>query len=37
MFEIAVQFMVQLVDLLPGVIILYVLFDLVGHLLFGRR
>lgn len=37
MFEIAIQFMVQLVDLLPGVIVIYVLFDLVGNLLFGRR
>lgn len=37
MFEIATQLMVQLVDLLPGAIVIYILFDLIGNLLFGKR
>ena len=37
MFEIAIQLMLQLVDLLPGVIVIYILFDLTGSLLFGKR
>lgn len=37
MFEIAIQLMIQLVGLLPGVIVIYILFDLVGSLLFGKR
>lgn len=37
MFDIAIQFMVQLVDLIPGVIALYLIFDLLGSLLFGKR
>ena len=37
MFEIAIQFMVQLVDLIPGVIGIYLIFDLMGSLLFGKR
>lgn len=36
MFEASMQFMVQLVDLIPGVIGVYVLFDLLGSLLFGK-
>lgn len=36
MFEASLQFMVQLVDLIPGVIGVYVLFDLLGSLLFGK-
>lgn len=37
MFEIASQFMVQLVNLMPAVFGIYVLFDLIGSLLFGKR
>lgn len=37
MFDIATQFMVQLVDLLPAVIGIYVIFDFMGSLLFGKR
>ena len=37
MFEIASQFMVQLVNLIPAVFGIYVLFDLIGSLLFGKR
>lgn len=37
MFEVAMQFMVQLVDFIPGVIVLYVIFDLMGSLIFGKR
>ncbi len=37
MFEIAIQFMEQLVGLMPGVFGLYVLFDFMGMLLFDRR
>ena len=37
MFEIAMQFMEQLVDLIPGFIVIYVLFDLTGSLLFGKK
>ena len=37
MFDIAIQFMIQLVDLIPGVIGLYLIFDFMGSLLFGKR
>lgn len=37
MFEIAKTFMVQLIDFMPGLIALYVLFDFLGSLLFGKR
>lgn len=37
MFDIATQFMVQLVDLIPAVIGIYLIFDLTGSLLFGKR
>lgn len=37
MFEIAIQFMVQLVNYMPAVFGIYVLFDLMGSLLFGRN
>jgi hypothetical protein len=37
MFEIAIQFMVQLVNYIPAVFGIYVLFDLMGSLLFGRN
>lgn len=37
MFDIVVILMQQLVSLLPGLIALYILFDLIGALLFERR
>lgn len=37
MFEITLQFMSQLIELIPGIIGLYVIFDFVGSLLFSRR
>lgn len=37
MFDIATNFMVQLVDLIPAVIGIYLIFDLMGSLLFGKR
>lgn len=37
MFDIAITFMKQLVELIPPIFGIYVLFDLIGGLLFGRR
>lgn len=37
MFEVATTFLEQLITLIPGFIGLYVLFDLIGALLFGKR
>ena len=37
MFDIATQFMVQLVGLIPAVMGIYLIFDLMGSLLFGKR
>lgn len=37
MFDVSIQFMVQLVGLLPAVFAIYILFDLLGSLLFGKR
>lgn len=37
MFEIIETLLIQLIDLMPGLIALYVLFDLIGSLLFGKR
>lgn len=37
MFDIALQFMSQLVDLIIPMIGLYILFDWVGTFLFGRK
>lgn len=36
MFEVAIEFMVQMVELIPGVFGLYILFDFLGSLLFGK-
>lgn len=36
MFEASLVFMEQLIELIPGVIGIYVLFDLIGSLLFGK-
>ena len=37
MFDIATNFMIQLVQLMPGVFGIYILFDFIGSLLFGKR
>lgn len=37
MFEVATTFMLQLVDLIVPVIAIYILFDFVGSLLFGKN
>lgn len=37
MFDIALTFMSRLIDLLPSLISIYILFDFMGSLLFGRR
>lgn len=37
MFDVALQFMEQLTTLIVPIISLYILFDFVGTLLFGRR
>ena len=37
MFEVALTFMSQLIDLMVPMIGLYILFDWIGTLLFGRR
>lgn len=37
MFDIAMTFLNQLVQLIPGLIALYILFDLIGALLFEKR
>lgn len=37
MFDIALQFMSQLIDLIIPMIALYILFDWIGTFLFGRR
>lgn len=37
MFDVATTLMSQLVTLLPGMIGIYILFDLTGALLFGKR
>lgn len=36
MFEVAIEFMVQMVELIPGVFGLYIVFDFLGSLLFGK-
>lgn len=37
MFEVALTFLSQMIDLIPGLIGIYILFDFIGTLLFGRR
>ena len=37
MFEVAIDFMVQMVELIPVVFALYIIFDFMGSLLFGKR
>lgn len=37
MFDVAIQLMVQLVQLLPAFIGVYMIFDLLGSLIFGKN
>jgi len=37
MFDVTMQFMMQLIDILPVLFGLYVIFDFLGPLVFGRR
>lgn len=37
MFEIATQLLTQLIDLIPGLFTTYVIFDLLGSLIFSKR
>lgn len=37
MFDVAIQFMQQMIKLIPGVFGLYIMFDFIGSLLFGKR
>lgn len=37
MFDIALTFMSQLIEMLPAMIGIYILFDFIGTLLFGKR
>lgn len=37
MFDVCLVLMGQLIDILPGVIALWVIFDLTGSLLFDKR
>lgn len=36
MFDVAIEFMIQMVELIPGVFGIYILFDFLGSLIFGR-
>lgn len=37
MFEIATTLLTQLIDLIPGLFTIYVVFDLLGSLIFNKR
>ncbi len=37
MFDVAIQFMIQMVNLIVPIFSIYILFDLIGTLLFGTR
>lgn len=37
MLECAIQLMLQLVEMIPGVICIYIIFDFMGSLLFNKR
>lgn len=37
MFDVAMEFMGQLISIFPVLFTLYVLFDFIGSLLFGKR
>lgn len=36
MIDVSLQFISQLIEILPGLIGIYILFDFIGTLLFGR-
>lgn len=37
MFDVAVDFIVQMVQLIPVVFAMYIIFDFMGSLLFGKK
>lgn len=37
MFDIAIQFMVEMVGFIPAIFGIYIIFDLLGSLIFGKR
>lgn len=37
MFEVSLQFLEQLITLIPGLLGIYILFDFIGSLLFGKK
>lgn len=37
MFEVTTTFMVDFINLIPGFLVLYLIFDFIGSLLFGRQ
>lgn len=37
MFEISLQFLSQLISILPVLIVLYIVFDFLGSFFFGKR
>lgn len=37
MFEISLTLLNQLITLIPGLMALYILFDFIGTLIFGKR
>lgn len=37
MFEIVIQFMKDFINLLPGFLVIYLIFDFLGSLLFGNK
>ena len=37
MFEISEQFLIQLIELLPILICIYIVFDFLGSFFFGKR
>lgn len=36
MFEIVIQYMKDFINLIPGLLVLYFIFDFIGSFLFGR-
>lgn len=37
MFDVAISLMTQLIKLIPGIVAIYIFFDLIGSLFFGKR
>lgn len=37
MFEIVIQFFIDFIPLIPGFLVLYLIFDFIGSLLFNNR